>query len=157
MWQRIQSVYMALAVLSLSLFFAFDTATYQAASLSSTLSPYGFTGELELNANPYFYPWGLVLNALALVLILLMFSQFKKRPLQVKLGNFSYLLCLVLVVIMYLNIGNISDTLNLAYGNVEVSYHIGCYLPVLAIAFLILANRAIKKDEKLVRSLDRIR
>ena len=57
----------------------------------------------------------------------------------------------------YLNIGNITDTLKLSYGNVEVSYHVGCYLPVLAIAFLILANRAIKKDEKLVRSLDRIR
>ena len=39
----------------------------------------------------------------------------------------------------------------------HVSYGIGAYLPVVAIAFLLLAFRGIKKDEDLVKSIDRLR
>jgi uncharacterized oligopeptide transporter (OPT) family protein len=34
---------------------------------------------------------------------------------------------------------------------------IGIYLPIVSLMFLVLANRAIKRDEKLVRSSDRLR
>jgi len=40
---------------------------------------------------------------------------------------------------------------------VAILYHVGFYLPVVALAFLFLAIRGIKKDEALVKSLDRIR
>ena len=34
---------------------------------------------------------------------------------------------------------------------------IGMFLPILAILLLVLANKAIKKDEDLVKSVDRLR
>jgi hypothetical protein len=34
---------------------------------------------------------------------------------------------------------------------------IGMFLPIVAIVFLVLANKAIKKDEDLVKSVDRLR
>ena len=34
---------------------------------------------------------------------------------------------------------------------------VGIFLPVISIVFLVLANRAIKKDEDLVKSVDRLR
>jgi len=40
---------------------------------------------------------------------------------------------------------------------VNGSYWIGSVLPVISIIFIIMAIRGIKKDEKLVRSLDRLR
>ncbi len=39
----------------------------------------------------------------------------------------------------------------------EIHYGIGTYLPLLAVVLNILATRAIKKDDKLVRSADRLR
>lgn len=48
-------------------------------------------------------------------------------------------------------------SLNLS-GETEVSEKgIGMILPILSILFLVLANRAIKKDEDLVKSVDRLR
>ena len=38
-----------------------------------------------------------------------------------------------------------------------IQYNIGTFLPVAALPFVFLANRGIKKDEELVKSLDRLR
>ena len=43
-------------------------------------------------------------------------------------------------------------------GEISVSEKgIGMFLPILAILLLVLANNAIKKDEDLVKSVDRLR
>jgi hypothetical protein len=36
-------------------------------------------------------------------------------------------------------------------------FEIGAYIPIINLLFLFLANRSILKDEKLVRSVDRLR
>jgi hypothetical protein len=49
-------------------------------------------------------------------------------------------------------------SLNLSGETAAVSEKgIGMFLPVLAVVFLVLANKAIKKDEDLVKSVDRLR
>lgn len=48
-------------------------------------------------------------------------------------------------------------SLNLS-GETHVSEKgIGMFLPIVSIVFLVLANKAIKKDEDLVKSVDRLR
>lgn len=48
-------------------------------------------------------------------------------------------------------------SLNLS-GETQVSEKgIGMFLPIVSIVFLVLANKAIKKDEDLVKSVDRLR
>lgn len=48
-------------------------------------------------------------------------------------------------------------SLNLSGENVISEKGIGMLIPVFSIVFLVLANRAIKKDEDLVKSVDRLR
>ena len=49
------------------------------------------------------------------------------------------------------------QSLNLS-GETQVSEKgIGLILPIFSIVFLVLANKAIKKDEDLVKSVDRLR
>lgn len=76
---------------------------------------------------------------------------FKNRQLQFVLGRLNILINLfLLVVLIYL-----SQTLS---GEASVSEKgIGMFLPILVILLLVLANKAIKKDEDLVKSVDRLR
>lgn len=76
---------------------------------------------------------------------------FKNRQLQFVLGRLNILINLfLLVLLIYL-----SQTIS---GETSVSEKgIGMFLPILAILLLVLANKAIKKDEDLVKSVDRLR
>ncbi len=76
---------------------------------------------------------------------------FKNRQLQFVLNRLNILINLFLLgVLIYL-----SQTLS---GEASVSEKgIGMFFPVVVILLLFLANRAIKKDEDLVKSVDRLR
>ncbi|MFT4660043.1 MAG: peptidoglycan/LPS O-acetylase OafA/YrhL [Patiriisocius sp.] len=106
----------------------------------------GVTVESLLTFPAYY----LVLGLISLTLIAIF--MFKKRNMQVLLGRLNYLLILGLIVVLYLNIDKLNESLS-----TTIEYGVGLYLPVAALAFNFLANRAIKKDEDLVKSLDRLR
>lgn len=157
MWQRIQTVYMLLAFLSLALFNFFSLAEFSAAGKTWSLLPYSFDGEEIKDLPLYFIRFGGIAMNLLAVLVVFMITRFNNRRLQIRLGNLIYFFALALTVVMYLNMSSIRDAIEAQYAKVEVVYTLGSYLPVIAIAFLILANRSIRKDEKLIKSLDRIR
>ncbi|HSI69458.1 MAG TPA: DUF4293 domain-containing protein [Gillisia sp.] len=97
-----------------------------------------------------------VLLALALfigsaVLSLVTIFLFKNRKLQFVLGRVNILLNFILLgVFVYWSLT--------VPGEMEISEKgIGMFVPVLSIVFLVLANKAIKKDEDLVKSADRFR
>jgi hypothetical protein len=76
---------------------------------------------------------------------------FKNRKLQFVLGRVNILINLFLLgLLIYLSL--------IVSGETAVSEKgIGMFLPILAILLLVLANKAIKKDEDLVKSVDRLR
>ena len=77
--------------------------------------------------------------------------NFKKRQLQFVIGRLNIILNFILLGLF------VYRSLNLS-GETEVSEKgIGMFLPVISIVFLVLANKAIKKDEDLVKSVDRLR
>ena len=85
--------------------------------------------------------------ALAFISILL----FKNRQNQFVVNRLNILLNLFLLGFF------VYRSLSLS-GETEVSEKgIGMLIPVFSIVFLVLANRAIKKDEDLVKSVDRLR
>jgi len=85
--------------------------------------------------------------ALALVAIML----FENRKNQFVLNRLNMILNLFLLGFF------VYRSLNLS-GEISVSEKgIGMLIPVFSIVFLVLANRAIKKDEDLVKSVDRLR
>ncbi len=76
---------------------------------------------------------------------------FNNRKLQFVLGRINILLNFFLLgVFVYWSLS--------VPGEMEISEKgIGMFIPVLSIVFLVLANKAIKKDEDLVKSVDRLR
>jgi hypothetical protein len=89
--------------------------------------------------------WGSALLAIVALL------QFKNRKNQFVLNRLNMILSLFLLGFFVYRSLNIS-------GETSVSEKgIGMLIPVFSIVFLVLANRAIKKDEDLVKSVDRLR
>ncbi|SHJ22114.1 DUF4293 domain-containing protein [Pseudozobellia thermophila] len=84
---------------------------------------------------------------LAMIAILL----FKNRKNQFILNRLNLLLNLFLLGFF------VYRSLNLSGGTSVSEKGIGMLIPVISIVFLVLANRAIKKDEDLVKSVDRLR
>jgi hypothetical protein len=85
------------------------------------------------------------------ILSLAAIFMFKNRKFQFVLGRLNIILNFFLLGFF------VYQSLNLS-GETSVSEKgIGMFLPIVSIVFLALANKAIKKDEDLVKSVDRLR
>ena len=92
-----------------------------------------------------------VLFGLSNTLTLLSIFSHKKRQQQFVMGRLNIILNLILLGLF------VYRTLN-ASGETAISEKgVGMFLPIFSIVFLVLANKAIKKDEDLVKSVDRLR
>ncbi len=92
-----------------------------------------------------------VLFFLSALLAAITIFLFKNRQLQFVMGRLNILTNLILLgLLLYVS-------LNLP-GEASVSEKgIGMFFPIITILLLVLANKAIKKDEDLVKSVDRLR
>ncbi|TDW48953.1 uncharacterized protein DUF4293 [Flavobacterium sp. 270] len=92
-----------------------------------------------------------ILLGLSTMLTVISIISFKKRQNQFVLNRLNIILNLILLGLF------VYRSLNLS-GEATVSEKgIGMFLPIVAIVLLVLANKAIKKDEDLVKSVDRLR
>ena len=136
MIQRIQSVYLLLSAgISAGLIFVFHL---------------WITNEdIKIFAIDELVYFGLFLGSAALSLLSVF--MYKNRKLQFVLGRLNIILNFILLGFFAYQSLNIS-------GEALVSEKgIGIFLPILSIVLLALANKAIKKDEDLVKSVDRLR
>ncbi|MDI5888135.1 MULTISPECIES: DUF4293 family protein [Flavobacterium] len=93
-----------------------------------------------------------IILGLSTTLTLLSIVSYKKRQNQFVIGRLNIILNLILLGLF------VYRSLNLSGETPAVSEKgIGMFLPVVAIVLLVLANKAIKKDEDLVKSVDRLR
>jgi hypothetical protein len=93
-----------------------------------------------------------ILFGLSTTLSLLSIISFKKRQHQFVIGRLNIILNLILLGLF------VYRSLNLSGETPVVSEKgIGMFLPIISIVMLVLANKAIKKDEDLVKSVDRLR
>jgi hypothetical protein len=143
MIQRIQTVYLLMAsVISGVLIFVFNLWKSIEKSIFALDLFYSESNLLRLI--PVLF---LVASILAFVAIFI----FKNRKLQFVIGRLLILIHLILLGLLIY----VSLTLP---GEAAVSENgIGMFLPIFAILLLVLANKAIKKDEDLVKSVDRLR
>lgn len=93
----------------------------------------------------------LVLFLASAVLAVVAVLQFKSRQTQFVVCRLNIILNLILLGLFVYRLLNVSG----AYKDAEKG--IGLFLPVISIVLLVLANKAIKKDEALVKSVDRLR
>ena len=77
--------------------------------------------------------------------------MFKNRKSQFMLGRLNILLNLILLGLF------VYQSLSLSGETMVSEKGIGMLIPVFSIVLLVLANKAIKRDEDLVKSVDRLR
>ncbi len=145
MIQRIQSIFLFLSAATFGGQFIFPFASSQAKeSVFFADSIYNIQDHVGL----------LVLTILGIVTALGAIFLFRNRPVQLRITYLSIVLAIilpVLAVLLFLNAGHQLDDAN------AVNDQFGLYLPILGIVFSGLAARFIKKDDNLVKSMDRLR
>jgi hypothetical protein len=93
-----------------------------------------------------------VAYGLSTTLSIISIISFKKRQNQFVINRLNIILNLILLGLF------VYRSLNLSGETLAVSEKgIGMFLPIVAIVLLVFANKAIKKDEDLVKSVDRLR
>lgn len=120
---------------------------------------------MEENKLSMLFTAGVIGLALLLIYIVYMIMKFKNLRLQLKMGRTLFLALLVLFVGLFFGadqgVDVLSEQLKSAYGSepveFQVNYSVGLFMPAAAAAFVWLANLGIKRDEKLLKSLDRLR
>ena len=142
--QRIQSVYLLIAIILMVVFAFFPALTFE---LGDKTVLYGAleTGRAgNLAINPLLFTLTVLITLLALIDIFL----YKNRPCQALVT----LIPIVLLLAWYLLVGvenrNSGGSFTLRWTDA---------LPAVAIVLTFLARQGIRADEKLVRSTDRIR
>ena len=161
MIQRIQTVYLSLAFIAIALLFTFPLAHFFSENDIKGAYIFSVTGlRNEVPGGPdafkpmIFLPLIVVTVGIALLTLYAIF-QFKNRLFQVKLTNIGVLAAIGLIMgIFFLYIPMIEKKVNII-PDYRKAY--GIYLALVALVFLVLANRAIKRDDKLIRSADRLR
>lgn len=93
----------------------------------------------------------LVLFAVAGLLNFIAVFIFKNRKRQLVIGRFA-------IVINFVLLGFFVYWSLIVPGEMDISEKgIGMLIPIVSIVFSVLANKAVKKDEALVKSVDRLR
>lgn len=136
MIQRVQSLYLTIVFILNAVIF-------------SLLPASDFIFDNILGDNTYMIISILFYSSALLALISIL--KYKNRQLQFVLGRLNMLLNAVLVGIF------VYGSLNLPGESSFSEKGIGVLLPIISIVFIVIANKAIKKDEDLVKSVDRFR
>ena len=158
MLQRIQTVFLLLVALMMLLTLFFPFWTYKAPDSAEYYGLFAFYFEqIESESTELirlYFPFTLIasLAIAAITVAIVEITKFNNRLLQIKLGALNSLLIAgTLILAAYFATDFIKTS------NVNGHYGVAFFLPAAALFFNLLANRFIRKDEKLVKSIDRIR
>ncbi|MFC2102013.1 DUF4293 domain-containing protein [Bacteroidota bacterium] len=157
MIQRIQTIFLVLALISGALVFYFPLAEFYhelygnyklfATELKS-MDP-----DPKITTSLWFTSPLWVTAGVSLLLTLFTIFLYKKRATQLRFVAFNILLNVSFVVMVFIIYSNKITKLT----QIEPSYQAGIFFPLVSLVFLILANRFIRKDQALVKSTDRLR
>jgi len=158
MIQRIQTVFLFLAIIAVILLAFFPLATFYSQTGIYVLKVYeleSITPGTEIPFIPWIFAPLAVTALVVLILNVIALLSYKNRIRQIKMTQVSILLnILFIVALMFYYVPTIEENTSTT---VEYSESIGVYLPLISLVFTLIAQHFIKKDEKLVRSVDRLR
>ena len=151
MIQRIQSLYLFLAAVALSLIFFFPLANL---SNNQDVIIFNLCGFSRFSILEHIPTWPLLaLNSITLLLTITVIGLFKKRLLQIRLTRIALMLNLGFIALLYFVYGDhLAKQIKMG-----INYELGAVFPLIALVFHVLAMYAINKDERLIKSIDRIR
>ena len=155
MIQRIQTIYLLLATILMSLALCLPLATVWQGGNELVVKAFFLDGEMGFKAPLPIY-MGIVL-AVATVLPFITIFIYKKRLAQIRLCVSELVLLVGSIAFIALYCYRLCDLLASLEGNKVFTLGFASLMPVVAIIPVVLAIRGIARDEALVRSLDRIR
>ena len=160
MIQRVQTIFLFLVVICMgvtigsTLWVQNQTGSGTADSWELTafvLNNLDSTGEVIQSSSKWYIA---TLASFAGLLALISIFQYKNRTRQMMFNMINSLIMVGLVVAVFLTTNGINSAINAVESG---SYQLGFWVILAAMVFNMLANRFIRKDEALVRSIDRIR
>ena len=164
MWQRVQTLYLVLALICVFLAIFFPLFKLSIEDIEMVFDAYGAKGyeggEMRTQKDVPLY----LANVLVGILILVTLFLYKNRKKQLLVGRINFFLNIFLVIFLftftfwgveiYASVENIELPEDVEY---KTSLGLGFFFCVAVLPLVFLANLGIKRDEKLVRSLDRLR
>ena len=154
MIQRIQSIYLFVAAIVTAFTFIFPFAEYLKDNTTYLLNITGLTNNSTPNTIFNAYPL-LLLVILCLIISIITILLYKNRILQARLCNLNILLYVMLIAGIFFYSDKAEQELGIE--GLLTTFKFGSIAPILSIILTFMANRAIRKDEALVRAADRIR
>lgn len=158
MWQRKQTIFLLLAALLAFGTWVFPVATYDTAEGSYIFRTSGLFNaagqaveEVALKV-----PFNVVFTVIGAALALFI-GFYGNRPRQIRFIRGTYLITLAAIAYLFITDNSIRSYFEDGAAAVVSHYGISFFLPLGTLLFSFLAERAIKADEELVRSADRLR
>lgn len=155
MIQRVQSIWLFLASLSLVLMLFLPLVIKEANSVENSIYTSGLfqksAGQSGSGIKAEAFLPLLITNIAVAVICLVNIFNFRKRSLQKRMAVVS------IVIIIAFGFWCSIYAKKLPGGIDGAAFGFGAYLPALAILFCILAIFGINKDERLIRSAERLR
>jgi len=159
MIQRIQTVYYLLAVLVMALPLAgLELFSFTNKKVLQSVTLFGSESHLMLsNGKLVVLPqiqlfWG---NLLVIILLLFTILMYKKLKFQARLGRFTlivYALTLIGISVVAYFFAQF-----LVIFQASLTFGIGSYFILSGVLFILMGNRGVRKDRKLLDSLNRLR
>jgi hypothetical protein len=158
MIQRIQSLYLFVVAVACTLLFFFPMIDYiDPVKGSYKLFAMGMRSDGVPGILFFRETLPLLLLVIAsLVLALITIFFYKRRRLQLQLVSINVLLHVIFIGLVFFLYNNFFEH-HITGSGISGAYQFGMYIPLISLVFLILASRAIRKDEALVKSTDRLR
>lgn len=156
MIQRIQSVYLFLAVVSAVLLFVFPIAWFYGESYNLQFHVYQLKDFVPSNepifSKYYLVPLTILTSLLVInpLITLFLYKNLKRQYAFTRINIFLSILHIGLTFFFY-----IDQIEKVVF--VSPDYRLGVFMPLAALVFSFLAMRGIAKDIKIIRSVDRIR
>ena len=154
MWQRIQTVYLILAVIACTICLCLPIAELLPKDLGASSTVFNLWTITPDGSKEF--PWWSIVNFVILLFVCTIGTGtiflYKTRKKQAKLCSAAAVLTIIWMIIF-----GVCAYSGLIEHNGDMIVKYAACLPFVAMVFFILARRAILKDEALVRSMDRIR
>lgn len=150
MIQRIQSLYLLIAAIIMLTLLKIPFVNF----LGEITYSFNYSGLIDLsNGNIVQRNFiGMGLFIVIVMLVLTAIFLFKNRKLQMKICNYTMLLQTLLIIVVVVHAFQYQKTLS-----IPIKPDLGLIIVFIGIILVYLAKKRIKKDDDLVRSVDRIR
>jgi Domain of unknown function (DUF4293) len=155
MWQRIQTLFLALTIFAMFAMLFFPIWVLRAnGEIVEVLTPLYYEVKSGGTSQVTYFPYSTtaILAMTSMTLAFIALTKYKDRVLQMKLGALNSLVMAGAVVAAVLFVNRLTSVNENGW-----QYGLGLYIPIGGVFLNFVANRFIRRDEKLVRDSERLR